>query len=322
LSVLPLAVIVAFVLGCGDDSTETDTGGGGEADTGADASEDMSGDAGGGDATGETSDDLIEEIIERATCGVIEAVDETALYDVLSPIQDFVGLAVIEKSGLDLHVEIPDEDNPEREPDVFDGVFNEGESCVSVSIESFNADLCFYAPDGTPAAPEALGSQLFAFIAGVPHDRPNANLIGGIRRDIERPCTAGGFFPLDNDDVSQTEGNLPTEAVEFAIEEYLGYLAIFDGGEERFNFAVGRVPVVDALDPDGSPLRGHILATVSQGFLLDIDESETEWDADITIDAMLNLETGVLEGTATIELEGVIGGEVGVVSGSISGTRN
>lgn len=320
---LSMAALLALGPACSDDSSSSsgDTGSPdavGDAVDGGDDIADAGGDGEIGDVADATPDadaaDVVEEPVER-TCGRPPAQDETVVYDVLSPLADFVGSASVTRDGLDVSVVI--EDPSEVNPTTFDGAFEAGTRCVAAQYEAIDANLCFFNADGTPAEPESLGAQIFAFIAGGPTDRPNATLLGGVRRELDLSCSLAGFFTLDTSGLTET-GDLPSEVGPAVTAGQLAYLALFEGGNGRLDTAMGATPVIEpaiAADFETGDLELEIVA----GVVIDVAETATEFDVEIAFTGTIALEDDTLSGTMTVTITG--DDASGTLSGAVTGER-
>jgi hypothetical protein len=318
-----LLPLVTALASCDDDApTGTgDTGVADQGDMGGDADADATGgDATGGDVTGDPdgaadAGDLTDEPVER-TCGRPAARDETALYDVLSPLAEFVGEAEVTRAGLDVSVVIPDPDDPES-PTTFEGSFEAGERCVAAEYDGIPANLCFFNADGTPAEPESLGAQIFAFIAGGPTDRPNPALLGGVRRGLDLSCSLAGFFALDTSALVES-GDLPAEVAPAVRERLLAYVAVFEGASGRVYTAMGEVPAVE-LAVEASPATGALEVDLDTALTLTGGGAVHEWEVQIGLVATLELASGTLSGVLTV---GITGAEAsGTLAGAVTGER-
>jgi hypothetical protein len=182
--------LAAPLAACDDDEPASDAGGngadtGGGGDMGGDTAEDTGGgtDAGrdmGGSDAGE--DPLPLDVTDEPDVVVLPACEPftpeggAATYDLVSPLQKFVGVAEISIEGNTVDVVIP---VPDEEDTTFTGEFDEGSSCVTAVVDdNLTAEICFYTADGEPSEPGVLGANLYAFIAGAPRVRPTATLLG------------------------------------------------------------------------------------------------------------------------------------------------
>ena len=316
--ILSIFLACFMFLGCSDEgSTDTaDTAGGADtavADTGADVSSEP--EMGVADTATEEDMGTEEDTDEpRGTCGHVPAQDESALYDLVTPLQKFVGQANVSRSGASVSVNIIDE------TDEFVGDFDEEfGNCIVVDVETLTADLCFYNADGTAAEDSALGANLFGFIHGAPHTNPSATLIGAARQGVDRSCSPGGWYVLDFAAALDITGDLPTEVTDFVQTEYLDYLGIFDLGADRFSSVIGVEEPVEELMRDGDPLAGEIDILVRTGFALTIADVETDFDIDYELVGTADFAANTISGTVTLTIES--DDNAGVVSGDFVATR-
>jgi hypothetical protein len=251
---------------------------------------------------------------------VLEPAQETATYDLASPFAQFVGAAEVTLEGSDVHVIIPDPDDPEN-PTTFDGTFSADSHCVAALVDDIAADLCFFNTDGRAAQAETLGALLYGFLSGAPTDEPNAGLIAALRRDVAQSCSPGGFFVLDASQVALADGDLTTEVAEAAMAYYLSYLAVFPLGGDRFSIAMGTEPVVAAPDSLDSQ-SGAVTIVLPTGFAMDIGDVEQDFDADIALEATIDAVAGTLSGTVNVTVSGGEPEMTGVLTGEITGQRN
>ena len=300
---LSTLLVLFLVIGCSDSETEdpTDTSTGGDTgavDTGADVTADTGTEDTGTEDTG-TGDTGTEDTGEpRGTCGHLPPQDETALYDLTTPLQKFVGQANVSRAGTSVSVNIIDE------TDEFVGDFmEEFGNCVLVDVDTLSADLCFYNADGTPAEDHSLGANLFGFIHGAQHVNPSATLIGAVRQGVDRSCSPGGWYLLELGGDMATTGDLPAEATTYAEAEYLTYLGIFDLGDERVSAVIGVEEPLEEPLRDGDPIGGEIDIRVPTGFAVEIDESDVDFDLDYELVGIADFDAGTITGTITLSIE-------------------
>jgi hypothetical protein len=320
-----LATAPLVLAGC-DSGSGAATADGGTGDTTAAAA--------GGDAAvdaADTASDAAEEPDAEAdadapdaqpdlpprTCGVLTAQDETATYDVFSPLAQFVGDAQVTRNGLDVSVVI--NDPSEVNPVTFDGAFEAGSRCVAAEYQGTSADLCFFNPDGSPAQPETLGAFLFAYFAGTPSDRPNATLLGAIRRDVDLSCTPAGFFDLEVPPLMVT-GQLTESMANQIRDAVLGYLAVFETGGGRADIVLGAPPVAEPIDT--FDIDGSIETLVPLGLVIDVDGNATDFDVDVSLYGTVDLDTGALTLNVGMDASGGDPQVSGRLAGTVTGQRH
>lgn len=326
-TLLSLALVVPLAA-CDDDTPASDAGNGadngGGADTGGDMGEDTGGggdtggDTGGGSDAGE--DPLPLDVTDEPDAVALPACEPfapeggSASYDLVSPLQKFVGVAEISIDGNTVDVVIP---VPDEEDTTFTGEFDEGSSCVTAVVDqNLTAEICFYTADGEPSEPGVLGANLYAFIAGAPRVRPTATLLGAAARGADRSCSAGGWYELDASGVSLEEGDLPEAVVAAATTDFLSYVGLFDTGRGVSSVTGIAEPAENAID-EGNPRAGDIQLEISSFLVVD----EVTYDVELQLDGTVDLETGVMTGNVELFLDDAEGTE-GTLSGEFTATRN
>lgn len=323
---LLIALLMVSAAACSDDTENgtdnDDSDAGGDTGTEGDTTEaDMATDTGAED-TADTSmedtggEDAEEEVIDMGPpreCEAIVGQDETTLYDLVTPLQKFIGVAEVIRDGDNVSVDILDE------TDTFDGPFDEDNPhCFVVSVDAITADLCFYTAQGLPAEAGVLDANLYGFFHGAPMDQPSAVLIGASRRDVDRNCSPGGHFVLTIDDDLAVTGDVPSEVTDTIQDDYLDYIAIFDLGE-RVSAVVGTEEPVEEIIVDGDPLAGDIQVYVPTGATIRVSEVEVDYDIDFELTGTLDFDTGELTGTVTLTIESLT--EEGEITASFVGQR-
>lgn len=302
-----LATALALVPSCSSDSnTESDSGG--DATTVDDTSDTGQTDNGqtedttpADETTADAADDATPDEPEpREVCGILPAQDETAvLYDIVTPLQKFIGTAELSLEGQTVTVDIIDE------TDEFVGDFDEEHgNCILVDVDALSADLCFHNADGTPAADASLGANLYGFIHGAPHTSPSATLIGAVRRGVDRSCSPGGFYTFELEDDLSIDGDLAEEVSSFVQEDFLQYFALFDLGNDKFSAVVSVEEPTEEQLQDGDPIGGDIQIFVPTGFEVEVDADDLSFDLDFELVGTADFDEGTISGTVTLTVDG------------------